>query len=204
MKVIYMERNENGDYVFDDERKRIVFTEPKRLERAWHRGHVLISEKTTQGTERLVGDWTEALDESTRLPIGQEVERVVRAMALRLLEHERADRLVLSAVGFHRVFRAEHFKPAPPSSALPQVIGLPCFEDIEQTVGVILANICRVEYLRIGNRTGSLIFTAPAQRATDLGPVLVGIEPGAVLMRIFHVDPESAYRLGFERAPESQ
>ncbi len=69
-----------------------------------------------------------------------------------------------------------------PSSASKPTV----FEEISTS------EIVALEYARIGTRTGTWIFIkhVGAERA-----VIAAIEPGAVLMRIFHASPDDAKRL---------
>ena len=59
---------------------------------------------------------------------------------------------------------------------------------------IITAHIWALEYARIGTRTGTWIFVSPTRDPAMMAVYVASIEPGAVLMRIFHASPDDAKR----------
>lgn len=145
-------------------------------------------------------------------PVFEWTESDVDAAMVRLAEQEEVEAVVLfnPGAGTSRVVRGRLSAPLPPSAVPAGVVAFPPFPgpygaDTGQQSGAFVQveaqAIRSIEYLRVGRHGGASLIVIRDEQPVA---VPVGVEPGAVLMRIWHVDPEQAYRLGAERPPSER
>lgn len=133
-------------------------------------------------------------------------EPTVEEMMSRLCEQEEVERIVCAEPdGTAKVHRGRLERPLPPEELSAGSVSLPPFGGLQgapwahgEGFSVLsAAAITSVEYLRVGAETGSVVYTLSAGVAAAFA---TSIEPGAVLMSVFHASPDDARRLGAEVA----
>lgn len=139
-------------------------------------------------------------------------EEAHAAALRRLCEQEEVEAVVLfdASTGKSTTVRGRLRAPLPPEAVPEGVVAFPPFPgpygaDTGQQSGAFVQveaqAIRSIEYLRVGRHGGASLIVIRDEQPVA---VPVGVEPGAVLMRIWHVDPEQAYRLGAERPPSER